>query len=209
MEKYKSYDKTPWAEKQAKAVFRGGNRPSMFYKTKEEADKHAKESGRSRLHFLSAENPDLFDVGVSGRWGGEMHQMKILSEADHHQFKYIVYAEGNCFWADRLNKQIFGPSAIIKQETPCGQFWEPLLKPFTHYIPTDFFFLDTTEKIKWAQEHDSEAQAIVKNANDFAANFLTQKAIKMYVEVLLIEYSKLLNTKKISQEKGSQDVTVR
>ncbi|KAI0567618.1 Glycosyltransferase family GT90 [Gracilaria domingensis] len=105
IEKYKSYDKTPWAEKQAKAVFRGGNRPSMFYKTKEEADKHAKESGRSRLHFLSAENPDLFDIWVSGRWGGEMHQMKILNEADHHQFKYILYAEGNCFWADRLNKQ--------------------------------------------------------------------------------------------------------
>lgn len=208
MRKYQKADKTPWKEKQSKAVFRGGNRPSMYYKTKENAFEHCNESGRSRLDFLSKENPELFDVGVSGRWDGKMHRMAVLSEEDHHQYKYILYAEGNCFWADRLNKQVFGPSAVVKQETPCGQFWEPLIKPYTHYIPTDFFFQDTAEKIKWAKEHEDEVQDIVKNANEFASNFLSQNGIKLYVEVLLSEYSKLLSEKTITQEQGSTDVTV-
>lgn len=66
-------------------------------------------------------------------------------------FKFVLYAEGNCFWADRMNRQLFGPSAILKQETPCGQFYEPLLEPMSHYIPVDFFFNDLLDRINWAQ----------------------------------------------------------
>lgn len=207
MKKYKDADKTAWEDKKAKAVFRGGNRISMYYKDKAEAGKHCNDTGRSRLQRLNDENKELFDVGVSGKWCGKLHGMNHLAESDHHQFKYILYAEGNCFWADRLNKQVFGPSAIIKQETPCGQFWEPLLKPMTHYIPTDFFFGDTVEKLQWAQENDEKVKAIVTNANSFAAGFLSFNGIKAYVEVLLKEYTKLLDMKEIKQETGALDVT--
>lgn len=208
MEKYKASDGTAWAEKKEQAVFRGGYRPSMYFQQKKDADEHCNDVGRSRLGFLGKENPELFDVGVGGTCGGERYVLSHLSEEGHHHYKYIMYAEGNCFWADRLNKQVFGPSAVIKQETPCGQFWEPLLKPMVHYIPTDFFFTDTVEKINWAKSNDEQVQKIVKNANEFAGNFLSVKGIKLYVEVLLTEYSKLLVTKEIRQEKGSQDVTV-
>lgn len=204
MSQYKKSDTTEWSQKEEKAVFRGGNRPSMYFKHKEDSDDHCDEVGRSRLSFLSKENEELFDVDVSGTWGGERHHMSRLSEAEHHKFKYILYAEGNCFWADRLNKQVFGPSAIIKQETPCGQFWEPLLKPMTHYIPTDFFFHDTVEKVAWAKANDEKVRGIIKNANEFAFNFLSQKGIKTYTEVLLIEYTKLLNPKEVTAEKGSK-----
>lgn len=208
MEKYKAADTTPWKEKLSQAVFRGGNRPSMFFHKKNDANDHCDEFGRSRLRFLGEKHSELFDIGVSGSCGGKTHGLTHLSEEGHHKYKYILYAEGNCFWADRLNKQVFGPSAVIKQETPCGQFWEPLLKPMTHYIPTDFFFSDTVEKLSWAREHDEEVQNIVKNANNFAASFLSFKGIKTYVEVLLIEYTKLLTTSEIKPEKGSVDVTV-
>lgn len=208
MTKYKSIDETPWKQKEAQAVFRGGNRPSMYFKQKTDADEHCDEVGRSRLHYIGTQHPDLFDIGISGKCGGVSHVLSHLSEAGHHKYKYIMYAEGNCFWADRLNKQVFGPSAVVKQETPCGQFWEPLLKPMVHYIPTDFFFTNTVDQIKWARQNDDKVQEIVKNANEFAANFLSVKSIKLYVEVLLVEYSKLLTTKAIRPEKGSEDVTV-
>lgn len=209
MSQYKGSDVTPWTSKKEKAVFRGGNRPSMFFRKKADADQKCDFAGRSRLSHLGKNNPEEFDVSVGGKWCGSQHVISELSESEHHQYKYILYAEGNCFWADRLNKQVFGPSAIIKQETPCGQFWEPLLKPMTHYIPTDFFFQDTVDRIKWAKEHDSEVQTLVKNANEFASNFLSEKAIKLYVEVLLTEYTKLLSQKVIEPEKGAREVTGR
>lgn len=206
--KYQKADTTPWEQKIERAVFRGGYRPSMYYKDKKDADKKCEETGRSRLYHLGNMHQTLFDVGVSGKWCDKRHSMNPLAETAHHQYKYILYAEGNCFWADRLNKQVFGPSAVVKQETPCGQFWEPLLKPMVHYLPTDFFFTNTVERIKWARGHDDEVKAVVKNANEFASNFLKQKGIRSYVEVLLTEYTKLLRDKEIKAEKGSADVTL-
>jgi Glycosyl transferase family 90 len=208
MEDYKRLDTTPWAKKASKAVFRGGNRPSMFFADKADADARCDDVGRSRLSYLSKENPELFNVSLSGQCGKSTFSMSPLSEADHHSFKYILYAEGNCFWADRLNKFVFGPSAIVKQETPCGQFWEPLLQPMTHYLPTDFFFSDTTDRIKWGNEHSEEVQNIVKNANEFAENYLSLSGIEAYVEVLLTEYTTLLQSKVIKVEKGAIEAPV-
>lgn len=200
-------DETPWERKFDKAVFRGGNRPSMYFRNKSEADDHCNEVGRTRLLYLSKQQPDLLDVSIGGSCGGSRTVLERLEPKEHHKFKYIMYAEGNCMWADRTRQQVFGPSVIIKQETPCGQFFEPLLKPFTHYIPTDFFFMDTIEKVKWAKEHDEDAKAIVKNANEFAHNFLSLRGIEAYVEVLLEEYTALLVEPEIKLENGAVDVT--
>lgn len=208
MAKYQSMDTVEWAKKEAKAVFRGGYRPSMYFKSKKEANDHCDHVGRSAIAYLSDTSPDLFNVGVSGMCGGKAYAMQHLSESDHHKFKYIMYAEGNCFWADRLNKQVFGPSLIIKQETPCGQFWEPLLKPMTHYLPTDFFFTDTVQQIQWAKENDDKVKGMIKNANDFASAFLSYKGIRTYAQSLLIEYTKLLKQSSITPEKGAREVTV-
>jgi hypothetical protein len=208
MEEYKRLDTTPWGKKNGKAVFRGGNRPSMYFSEKADADALCDDVGRSRLLHLSKEQPDLYDVSISGQCGKSSFEISSLSEADHHAFKYILYAEGNCFWADRLNKFVFGPSAIVKQETPCGQFWEPLLRPMTHYLPTDFFFSDATDRIKWGNKHGEEVEKMVKNANEFALNFLSLSGIEAYVEVLLTEYTALLRNKNIKLEKGSIEATI-
>ena len=206
MEQY-AIDITKWELKADKAVFRGGNRPSMYFQNKKDADDHCQDVGRTRLQYLGEENSDLFDISVGGTCAGKHKFLKRLATMDHHKYKYILYAEGNCFWADRLNKQLYGPSMIIKQETPCGQFFEPLLKPMTHYVPTDFFFTDTLDKVRWAREHDTEAKQIVANANEFASNFLTLSAIETYVEVLLQEYRNLLVDPSIKLENGAIDVT--
>jgi Glycosyl transferase family 90 len=207
MKAYRESDTSPWSEKKNMAVFRGGYRASMYFAEKKDAFTRCDDVGRSRLTYLAKGNPELYDVSIDGKCGAERHFMSRLSEKGHHSYKYILYAEGNCFWADRLNKQVFGPSVIVKQETPCGQFWEPLLRPMTHYIPTDFFFTDTTERIKWANEHSDESEMIVKNANEFASNFLSLDGIECYVEVLLQEYTKLLEVKSVQIEKGSIEVT--
>lgn len=202
-----STDTVGWEGKTAAAVFRGSNRPSMYFRNKADAEKHCNDVGRTRLIHLSTTHPGLFDVSVGGHCGSDYHILRRLSAADHHKYKYIMYMEGNCMWADRLRHQVFGPSAIIKQETACHQFFEPLLGPWTHYIPTDFFLKDTIERIEWAKENDAETQKIVKNANEFAKNFLSLAGIESYVEVLLEEYTKLLVEPDIKLENGAIDIT--
>lgn len=200
-------DPTPWEKKTPRAVFRGGIRPSMYFQNKSDADAHCDDVGRTRLKFMAQTHSDLFDVSVGGTCGGKHSQLERLEPKEHHKFKYIVYAEGNCMWADRSRQQVFGPSAIIKQETPCGQFFEPMMRPFVHFIPTDFFFTDTTQRIQWARDNDDQVRTIVKNANDFARNFLSLRGIETYVEVLLQEYTALLVEPDIKLENGATEVT--
>ncbi|KAI0561207.1 Glycosyltransferase family GT90 [Gracilaria domingensis] len=202
-------DDIPWEQKQDRAVFRGGNRPSMYFRNKSDADSHCQDVGRTRLLYLSQQQPDVLDVSVGGTCAGVHTQLQRLEPREHHKFKYILYAEGNCMWADRTRHQVFGPSLMIKQETPCGQFFEPLLRPNTHYLPTDFFFTDTVEKVSWARENDNTAREMVKNANEFGHNFLSLKAIEAYVDVLLQEYTSLLVEPEIKLENGAIDVTNR
>lgn len=206
MADFQAADTKSWDSKINKAVFRGGNRPSMYFANRTDADKSCNEVGRTRLAYISKKNPHIYDVSVGGKCGGRLTVMKRLEAVEQQVYKYILYAEGNCFWADRINMQIFGPSAIVKQETPCGQFWEPLLKPMVHFVPTDFFFINTTDQIIWAQHHDGEVQQIVQNANEFASNFLSLRGIELYVEVLLEEYTKLLKHRNsIKLEIGAEE----
>ncbi|CAN8069858.1 unnamed protein product [Agarophyton chilense] len=202
-------DDIPWERKQDRAVFRGGNRPSMYFRNKSDADMHCKDVGRTRLLYLSQQQPDVLDVSVGGTCAGVHTHLQRLEPKEHHKYKYILYAEGNCMWADRTRHQVFGPSLMIKQETPCGQFFEPLLRPNTHYVPTDFFFTDTVAKVTWARQNDHTVREMVKNANEFAHNFLSLKAIEAYVEVLLQEYTSLLVEPEIKLENGAVDVTNR
>mmetsp|Transcript_7820 Transcript_7820/g.23627 ORF Transcript_7820/g.23627 Transcript_7820/m.23627 type:complete len:624 (+) Transcript_7820:112-1983(+) len=200
-------DDTPWSQKMPKAVFRGGLRPSTAFSNRAEADKNCASAGRAALVTKAEQRPDILDVSVSGSCAGRKYVLNRLSPKDHHKYKYVLYAEGNCFWADRINRQLFGPSAVIKQETPCGQFFEPLLQPNVHYIPTDFSFTGLEDKIDSVKNDDARVQNVIKQANEFAWNFLTAEGIAAYAEVLLTEYTKLLVNKDIQIDEGAVDVT--
>lgn len=49
-----------------------------------------------------------------------------------------------------------------------------------HYIPFKNDLSDLTEKIKWAMDHDEEAQLISKRGREFAINNLLPKDIICY-----------------------------
>ncbi len=46
-------DTVPWESKKRAAVFRGSNRPSMYFKNKADAEHHCNDVGRTRLIYLS------------------------------------------------------------------------------------------------------------------------------------------------------------
>jgi uncharacterized protein Usg len=49
---------------------------------------------------------------------------------------------------------------------------DTMIKPYVHYIPVAEDMSDIIEKIQWCLDHPKESQKIVKNAFDFASNFL-------------------------------------
>ena len=179
----------------------------MYFKNKTDADSHCHDVGRKKLQCLSTQKPDVLDVSIGGTCVGAHTRLDRLEPRDHHKLKYILHAEGNWMSADRTRHQVFGLSTITMQETPCGQCFEPLLKPYTHYIPTDFFFSDTVEKVIWARHRNGQARQMVKNANQFGKHFLSLKSIEAYGEVLPEKYTALLVEPDIKLETGATDVT--
>eukprot|EP00172_Hildenbrandia_rubra_P000032 Plantae.Rhodophyta-Hildenbrandia_rubra.ctg1014.p2 GENE.Plantae.Rhodophyta-Hildenbrandia_rubra.ctg1014~~Plantae.Rhodophyta-Hildenbrandia_rubra.ctg1014.p2 ORF type:complete len:526 (+),score=94.45 Plantae.Rhodophyta-Hildenbrandia_rubra.ctg1014:1140-2717(+) len=220
LEYAKSSMEVSWNRKIGKAAFRGRIRVSAFIKDGDVFDEMCNVTGRSALWQIAhpddgnirkkdLENgrelgaEDLLDVQVQGTCGKRIYVSKQSRFNYQDDYKYSVYAEGNSFWADRIILQLFGSSAIIKQSTPCGQFFEPLLKPYVHYIPVDYFFRDLLRQTRWARENDQEVKKVVGNARQFAQDFLTIDSIKLYTKHILNEYTALLKDRDIQIHPGA------
>lgn len=155
--------------------------------TKAEGEGESGGEGEERS-FLPA-----LDVKISGVCGNKTYTTDNLDMEQQSQYRYTVHAEGNGFWADRLAIQLFGSSTIIKQLTPCGMFFEPLLRAYSHYVPVDYWFGDIVRQVEWARENDEEVRQMVVRARQFAGNYLTVSGISAYGEEILKEYTKRLD----------------
>jgi hypothetical protein len=135
----------------------------------------------------------LLDVQLTGRCGGRTYSSDSLSMEQQSSYRYTVHAEGNGFWADRLAILLFGSSAVIKQLTPCGMFFEPLLRAYKHFIPVDYEFKDVVRQVEWARANDAAVRQIVEEARSFAGDYLTVAGISAYTEEVLREYTRRLD----------------
>jgi hypothetical protein len=155
------------------------------------ADHMVLESPPKGINRIALDIP-LLDVQVDGKCGERVYKSTKTTMEEQSAHKYIIHAEGNGFWADRLAILLFGTSVVIKQITPCGMFFEPLIESYKHYVPVDYFFRDVVRQVQWARAHDAEMQDIVREARVFAGKFLSSAGIQTYVEELLSQYSELL-----------------
>jgi hypothetical protein len=198
----------PWEAKESRAVFRGALRRSTLREncyTKTGLDfttidlSNWKDLSRSKLYHLGQLHPDFLDVGVS-KEPGNTEQAAILQQIgwrpsprismtdQSKRFKYVVYMEGACGWADRLKLLLAAGFVVFLQETPCTEFFTPLLQPMVHYVPVRNDLGDLVERIRWARENDEEAREIAENAAEFAASLLSQRAIDRYIYHLFRRY---------------------
>lgn len=145
--------------------------------------------------WLKAFDRNKLDVELQGTCGGRIFTARRLTPAQQMENRIIIHAEGNSFWADRLLLTLFGTSVIMKQSVPCGMFFEPLLRPFTHYIPVDTRFQYARTITDWILERDSDMSTVVGNARELAATFLSLGAVQTYVDEVLWRYANLSTTK--------------
>lgn len=227
--------KRAWALKNSRAVFRGSVRISAFLDRISNFNSQCDSIGRTALWAVAQRNlvhmretagrigerarvwplpggwfepsvADLLDVQVDGSCGGKVHVASRLSIAQQAEYKYVIHAAGNAFWADRLLMTLFGTSAILKQTLPCGMFFEPLLKPFVHFLPVDSAFRNIIEVTEWARANDEAVVEIVNNARQFAAAFLSLGGVQTYVDELLKQYADLLEDREFDIVEGAVPV---
>lgn len=174
-----------------------------------------KTSKRNRMSPLPArlflieeemENDDLLDVMVEGKCGKRIYVTDGMSIKEQEKFRYSIHTEGNSFWADRLLLLLFGRNAILKQECPCGMFFEKLMKEYVHYVPVDYFFEDISDKVRWMKKNDKKVVEMVRQMRKFGADFLSTAGVETYVDEVLKRYSDLLEDRKIRVTRGAVQV---
>lgn len=158
---------------------------------------------RPRLAFEQEKHSHLFNINFNnaadmkkklGKHFASMHLKEpeyITMEDQMKTFKYIINTGRNSCWADRLRSLLLAPMAVIRQHTPCEEYWEPLLQPNVHFLPTDSNFDNISAVVEWAIEHDKEVQAIVRNANEFADQILSAEGLYRYFSQLFVGFNKL------------------
>ncbi len=81
---------------------------------------------------------------------------------------------------------------MLKQESDYFEHFYGQLERWTHYVPVKKDLSDLVERIRWALQHDEEAERIAKNARDFARRHLMPREIVCYHALVLREWTERL-----------------
>lgn len=214
-----------WQHKEAIAVFRGALHRLNVYSARwrEQGPRRTpvtpanwQHVGRTALIARKASEPSLYNLNLSpggapGHSDGLQMRMQIpdetwrqldepvmLSYRDQvSRFKYTINVEGHGGWADRLYKLLLSPQLVFMQDMPARLWYEASLQPWVHYVPIDSSLRNLSDAIRWAQQHDKQAKAMVKASNALIRKWLSTAAIFRYEEELLLGYAQLLEKEPI------------
>ena len=219
VEKIKLANKNhPWESKE-EIIFWRGNASGGVRGTYQLTNFH--KIARLKLIFLSKLYPHLIDARLTGAIDKNYNQSsqdldKILklsfedkynptSEEDHLKFKYLISVDGNtCAWM-RVPWIMLSNSVLLKQETTKMEWFYPALKAFHNYIPLREDLRDLFEKYEWLKQNDKKIQAISENATNFVENNLSPEDIDKQMVIILNEYAKIQEMKKITPSLISAD----
>ena len=57
---------------------------------------------------------------------------------------------------------------MIRQDSPFSQFFQTMLRPWVHFVPTGHNFEDLFARIEWARENDEQVQRMISAAHKAA-----------------------------------------
>ncbi|MCU4156462.1 lipopolysaccharide biosynthesis protein [Carboxylicivirga sp. A043] len=170
-------DKTPFEKKLNKVLFRAYVLPSQ----------------PQRIHFLEKfNNNPLFNIGhVNSFANRQQWQVPKMNLFDQLQYKFIMSIEGVDV-ATNL-KWIMSSNSVAVMPTPKYETWfmEGCLLPDFHYIHVQDDYSDLEEKIQYYIENPEEAKAIVKNANNYVAQFKNKEREDLISLLVLQKYFSL------------------
>lgn len=185
-----------WAKRRPVTIYRGFYRSSCL---------------TPQLHFINLNDANPLGCGRAAllKFKDEVLDVALFSEDPLFQFttkkgqisledqskmfKYVIYAEGNCGWADRLKILLTSGMLIFMQDTPCHEWYHSLLQPWKHYVPVANDWSNLLERIQWARQNDNLVLQIVRNAFNMGNQLMNPDVWQNYLYELLYEYSQRLN----------------
>ena len=161
----------------------------------------APETDDSESQDLQCPSPRMYyENFLSQKWRPDLLKSQVLSNKleEWDTVKYILFMDGiTC--STRLQQYLnLGMSTFI-EESGYQQYFQPLLKPWKHYVPVwnqtaDQGPEDLVEKVELAKAHDAEAKALGENAYAFADSTFKPERRLCYWETLLKAYAHLQTT---------------
>ncbi len=158
----------------------GTSRAKLVFRAKCHAD--IMDAKFSQLVQLSDdEKAFLIREGYTDSW---IEPVELL------RYKYLIVPDGNTCAFSGYYRVLLSNSVAFKQDSKDIQWFYEALKPGEHYIPVARDFSDLEEKLRWAREHDAEAEKIAENATNFIRENVRGKHIRLYVSLLLKAYAR-------------------
>lgn len=184
-----------WSTKKQKAVFRGSNTGHGC---------SVADNTRLKLVALGRDHSRILDVGIT-KWNLRIRKAKDspyltipdvsgfslvpkLSYEQQSNYKYIVNVDGHVS-AFRLSRLLGLSSCILIVESDYALWFSRMLRPYEHFIPVKADLSDLVEKVEWCMRHDSECEAVSRNAFEFYEKYLSKNAVLDYMERLVSELS--------------------
>ena len=172
--------------------------------------------GRLALLAQRCAHPELLNVHLSGVQGRGNH-VPAIEDAEYARcvhamtagvaasdvpkylpmaeqaarFRYVVHVEGVAGWADRFRHLLLSGALVLKQEMGVVEWFEPLLKPFVHYVPVSSTLHNLSKAIRWAREHDAEARRIANAGVRRMRELSSVRAMAYYQAQVFRHYARL------------------
>lgn len=131
----------------------------------------------------------LCDIGcVHKKSINETWHKPFMSISEQLNYKFILSIEGNDV-ATNL-KWIMASSSLCFMIKPRFESWfmEGLLKPGYHYVELRDDYSDIEEKISYYLKNPDEAEMIIKNANEYVAQFMDVKKERLIGFLVVQKY---------------------
>ena len=113
-----------------------------------------------------------------------MRLTKKMSFGEISNYKYVISIEGNIAQF-RLTLELAYNSVILLVKSDFYIWYQPLLKPWVHYVPVKADLSDLMDKIEWCKKHDSKCKEIASNARMFYKTYINRDSVYDYMECLI------------------------
>lgn len=121
--------------------------------------------------YITVIDPDTLGIRVS----------KKMPIGTITNYKYILSIEGNVAQF-RLTLELSYNSVILLVKSDQYIWYQPLLKPWIHYVPVKSDLSDVFEKIHWCKTNDDKCRVIAKNAMGFYNKYINKQSVYDYME---------------------------
>lgn len=189
--KFAAMDLIPWAQREAKLVWRGSTTGSVGHVTT--ADMTEDDQSlclRTRLVLMAKQDPrcDVKFVEVVQSSNDTRDHARLLGKSllgdyikEKHMmhFRYGLDIDGNTnSWSQFVKLARLG-CCIFKVDSPMGfrQWYSHRFEPMHHFIPVRADLSDFQEKLDWAYSNPEACEAIAMSAHDIASSMTIEREL--------------------------------